>query len=106
MLFLKRARPLMKEKVFPTVPLIKDRASGRVSCTEAWNCSQILNVKVTIVMMLVIMIIHLTILTLCRQKLQQSQMMASRAAKRRVLFEYEAKSFRYFWVKWVFNIYV
>ena len=58
---LKRAHPVMQEKVFVTVPLMKrvismememfpellfqivNRASGRVSCTETWNYSQIIN---------------------------------------------------------------
>ena len=103
MLFLKRAHTVMKEKVFVTVPLmkrvismemkkrfpellfqIKNHASGKVSCTDTWNYSQIINASVTIVMMLVIMIIHLTILTpnLCHQRLQQRQMRASTATKR------------------------
>ena len=92
----------MKEKVFVTVPLMnrvismeiekrfpelsfqtKDRASGRVSCTETWNYSQIINVTVIIVMMLVIVIIHVTILTpsFCHQRLQQSQMRVSTVTK-------------------------
>ena len=102
MAFFKRAYPVVKEKVFVTVPLMnrvismemekrlpelsfqmKNRASGRVSYTETWNCSQIINVTVMIVMMLVIMIIHLTILTptLFYQRLQQSQMRDSTATK-------------------------
>ena len=63
--FLKRAHPVVKEKVFVTVLLmnrvismemekkfpelsfqIKDHASGRVSCTETWNYSQKINVTV------------------------------------------------------------
>ena len=105
MSFLKRAHTVMKEKVFVTVPLmkrvismemekrfpellfqIKNHASERVSCTDTWDYSQIINVSVMIVMMLVVMIIHLTILTpnLCHQRLQQSQMRASTAKKRGV----------------------
>lgn len=42
---------------------IVNRASGTVSCIETWNYSQVINVTVMIVMMLVVMIIHLTILT-------------------------------------------
>ena len=84
--FLKRARPVMKEKVFVTEKRFQEllfqivnRASGRVSCTETWNYSQIINLRVMVGMMLVIMIIHLTILapSPCHQEskwgLQQQQ---------------------------------
>ena len=68
--FLKGAPPVIKEKAFVTMPMMKrmismkmekrfpellfqivNRASRRVSCTETWNYSQILKVTVTILMM-------------------------------------------------------
>ena len=85
--FLKGAPPVRRrmismemEKRFPELLFqIVNRASGRVSCTETWNYSQILKVTMMILMMQVIMIIQLTILTpsFCRQEskggLQQQQ---------------------------------
>ena len=76
------------EKRFPELLFqIVKGASRRVTCTETWNYSQIINETLMIVMMLVIMITHLTILTpsLCRQSTATKRGVHCSAMKQRVL---------------------